>query len=113
MHLGFMHRDFARDWSRRARSRRWVWSYACAGELRSAIPLFVVLAGLMLSAPFGTVALAATKLPEIDAALAAQVSDQVHKEWNPDAELIQVTATTTADGSADGNRSGTPISFFF
>jgi hypothetical protein len=55
---------------------------------------------------------AATALPAIDAALAAQASDQAHKDWNPDADLIQITATTTKDGVPDGSVS-TPVTFFF
>jgi len=55
---------------------------------------------------------AADNLPPIDAALAAQVSDKAHKDWNPDAELIEITATTTADGAADTTVS-IPVSFFF
>lgn len=58
-------------------------------------------------------AAASTTLPAIDAALAAQASDQAHKDWNPDAELIQISATTTSDGVADGSQTSTPISFFF
>jgi hypothetical protein len=92
---------------------RRVFALAWSGLPGGVIPLSVVFAGLVLSAPVGTAASAATKLPEIDAALAAQVSDQAHREWSPDAELIQITATTTADGTADGSQSRTPISFFF
>lgn len=55
---------------------------------------------------------AADNLPPIDAALAAQVSDKAHKDWNPDAELIQIAAATTADGAADATVS-IPVSFFF
>ncbi|HVJ40136.1 MAG TPA: hypothetical protein VM639_01515 [Dongiaceae bacterium] len=55
---------------------------------------------------------AATSLPAIDAALAAQMSDKAHKDWNPDAELIQIIATTTDDGTADASVS-VPVSFFF
>jgi len=57
-------------------------------------------------------AAAATTLPAIDAGLAARASDQAHKDWNPDAELIQITATTTKDGAPDDSVS-TPITFFF
>jgi DNA-binding transcriptional regulator YdaS (Cro superfamily) len=79
------------------------------------IPALIVVAIAMpvLYWPLGTTAMAATKLPAIDAALAAQVSDQVHRDWNPDAELIQISATTTVDGSADASQSRTPISFLF
>jgi len=99
-----MHRDFMRCNPIPA------WSVS----LRPLVALaYAALAVLMLCAPAGTAALAATKLPEIDAALAAQVSDQVRRDWSPDVELMQITATTTGDGSADGSQSRTPISFLF
>jgi hypothetical protein len=56
---------------------------------------------------------AAAKLPELDAALAAQVSDQARKDWNPDAVLVQISVTATGDGAADGTLSSTPVSFIF
>ena len=56
---------------------------------------------------------AATQLPAVDAALAAQASDQVQKNWSPDAELIQITVTATKEGHPDGTISSTPVTFFF
>lgn len=86
----------------------------CSGAVRAlGALLFAAFVVPALSLPVDSMAVAATKLPEIDAALAAQVSDQVRRDWNPDAELIQISATTTDDGNADGGQSRTPISLLF
>jgi hypothetical protein len=58
-------------------------------------------------------ALAATQLPAVDAALAAQAGDQARKNWNVNAELVQIAVTATADGAADTTLSSTPVIFFF
>lgn len=76
------------------------------------IAMQIVMAALGLPGVTSSAA-AAAALPAIDAALAARVSDQVHKDWNADAELIQIRATTTGDGAADGSAASTPVSFLF
>jgi hypothetical protein len=65
--------------------------------------------------PFSVIrsAAAATPLPAVDAALAAKAGDQVRKNWNADAELVQVAVTAKADGTADPILSSTPVIFVF
>jgi len=78
---------------------------------RRAFGRVAMVAGPALALP--SITEAATQLPAVDAAHAAQVSDQVRRNWSPDAELIQITATTTPDGRPDGTISSTPVTFFF
>ena len=85
------------------------------------LPMFRLKPVFRLLAAFACLALipatipgasAATTLPAVDAALAAQASDQAHKDWNQDAELVQITATTTTDGVTDMSHP-IPVTFFF
>lgn len=84
------------------------------GYLTAALLLLACVCGISLTtAAFMRPVRAAEKLPAIDAALAAQVSDQARKDWNPDAELVQISVTATGDGAADGTLSSTPVIFVF
>jgi hypothetical protein len=77
------------------------------------LPAFALLLLFFPAAIFSSTVEAATKLPAIDAALAAQASDHARQDWTPDAELIQIAVTTTTDGTPDDATTSTPISFFF